>query len=27
VPEFVVLPVAEGSDAYLAWVRDSTAAP
>jgi periplasmic divalent cation tolerance protein len=26
VPEFVVLPVSGGSDAYLAWVRESTAA-
>ena len=24
VPEFLVLPVDGGSDAYLAWVRDST---
>jgi periplasmic divalent cation tolerance protein len=25
VPEFIVLPVAGGSDAYLSWVRESTA--
>ena len=24
VPEFLVLPVKEGSDAYLAWISDST---
>ena len=23
VPEFLVLPVSEGSDAYLRWIRDS----
>ena len=26
-PEFVVLPVVDGSDAYLAWIGDSTRAP
>ena len=25
VPEFLVLPVAQGSTAYLTWVRESTA--
>jgi uncharacterized protein involved in tolerance to divalent cations len=25
VPEFIVLPVAGGSDAYLSWIRQSTA--
>jgi periplasmic divalent cation tolerance protein len=25
VPEFVVLPILDGSDAYLRWVGDSTA--
>ncbi len=25
VPEFVVLPVVDGSAAYLAWIGDSTA--
>ncbi len=25
VPELLVLPVADGGDAYLAWVRESTA--
>jgi len=25
VPEFVVLPVADGNDAYLRWIADSTA--
>ncbi len=25
VPEFLVLPVAAGSDAYLNWIRESTA--
>jgi periplasmic divalent cation tolerance protein len=25
VPEFVVLPIFSGSEAYLKWVRDSTA--
>jgi periplasmic divalent cation tolerance protein len=25
VPEFVVLPILSGSEAYLKWVRDSTA--
>ena len=24
IPEFLVLPVSDGGDAYLAWVRDST---
>lgn len=24
VPEFIVLPVVDGSDAYLEWIRDST---
>jgi periplasmic divalent cation tolerance protein len=24
VPEFLVLPIADGNDAYLAWVGDST---
>jgi periplasmic divalent cation tolerance protein len=26
VPEFIVLPIVEGSDAYLGWIRESTAA-
>ncbi len=26
VPEFIVLPIVDGSDAYLRWVGDSTAA-
>ena len=26
VPEFLVLPIADGNDAYLAWVGDSTRA-
>ena len=25
VPEFIVLPVVDGNDAYLRWVADSTA--
>ena len=25
VPEFVVTPIVDGSDAYLAWIRESTA--
>ena len=25
VPEFVVLPILDGSDAYLGWIRESTA--
>jgi len=25
VPEFLVLPVVDGSDAYLRWIGDSTA--
>ena len=25
VPEFLVMPVAGGSDAYLSWIRESTA--
>lgn len=25
VPEFLVIPVVEGSDAYLKWLRDATA--
>lgn len=24
VPELIVLPIVEGSDAYLGWIRDST---
>ena len=24
VPEFVVTPIVDGSDAYLAWIREST---
>jgi periplasmic divalent cation tolerance protein len=24
VPEFIVVPIAEGSEAYLEWMRDST---
>ena len=27
VPEFVVLPIVDGSDAYLKWIADSTAEP
>ena len=27
VPEFIVLPIVEGNDAYLRWVGESTAAP
>jgi periplasmic divalent cation tolerance protein len=27
VPEFVVLPILEGSEAYLRWVGESTAEP
>jgi periplasmic divalent cation tolerance protein len=27
VPEFVVLPIVDGNDAYLRWVADSTALP
>ena len=25
VPEFIVLPIAGGSEAYLSWIRESTA--
>jgi periplasmic divalent cation tolerance protein len=25
VPEFIVLPIVDGSDAYLSWIRESTA--
>lgn len=25
IPEFIVLPVAGGSDAYLQWIREATA--
>ena len=25
VPEFIVLPIVGGSDAYLSWIRESTA--
>jgi periplasmic divalent cation tolerance protein len=25
LPEFLVIPVADGSESYLAWVRESTA--
>src|SRR4026209_1141633 len=25
VPEFIVLPILDGSDAYLSWIRESTA--
>jgi uncharacterized protein involved in tolerance to divalent cations len=24
VPEFVVIPIQEGSDEYLSWIREST---
>ena len=27
VPEFVVLPIVDGNDAYLQWVGDATASP
>jgi len=27
VPEFVVLPIIDGNDAYLRWVADATALP
>lgn len=27
VPEFLVLPVVDGSDAYLRWMRETTRAP
>lgn len=27
VPEFIVLPIVDGSDAYLRWVGDSTRMP
>lgn len=27
VPEFLVLPVVDGNDAYLRWVAESTASP
>jgi periplasmic divalent cation tolerance protein len=25
VPEFIVLPIIDGSDPYLSWIRESTA--
>jgi uncharacterized protein involved in tolerance to divalent cations len=25
VPEFIVMPLIDGSDAYLSWIRESTA--
>lgn len=27
VPEFIVLPITDGSDAYLRWIEDSTRPP
>lgn len=27
VPEFIVLPITDGNDAYLRWIRDSTRPP
>jgi periplasmic divalent cation tolerance protein len=27
VPEFVVLPIIDGNDAYLRWIADSTLGP
>jgi periplasmic divalent cation tolerance protein len=25
LPEFLVMPIAEGSEAYLTWIREATA--